>query len=63
MRWPRFASAAGVILMAASLVYVLIGMPRGFAGAVALAGFFLVGFDLGSSLLAGGSRTSREARR
>lgn len=60
MRWPRFASAAGVILMAASLVYVLIGMPRGFAGAVALAGFFLVGFDLGSSLLAGGSRTSRE---
>lgn len=47
MRWPRFASAAGVILMAASLVYVRIGMPREFAGLVALAGFFLVGFDLG----------------
>lgn len=50
MGWPRFASAAGAILMAASLVYVLIGMPREFAGLVALAGLFLVGFDLGRSL-------------
>ena len=50
MSWPRFASAAGVILMAASLVYVLIGMPREFAGLVALAGLFLVGLDLGRSI-------------
>lgn len=50
MGWPRFASAVGVILMAASLVYVRIGMPREFAGVVALVGFFLVGFDLGRSL-------------
>lgn len=50
MEWPRFASAAGAILMAASLVYVLIGMPRWFAGLVALAGFFLVGLDLGRAL-------------
>lgn len=52
MRWPRFASAAGVILMAASLVYVGIDMPREFAGLVALAGFFLVGLDLGRSVAA-----------
>lgn len=50
MGWPRFASVAGAILMAASLVYALIGMPREFAGVVALVGFFLVGFDLGRSL-------------
>ena len=50
MDWPRFASVAGVILMAASLVYVLIGMPRELAGLVALVGLFLVGFDLGRSL-------------
>ena len=60
MGWPRFAAVAGVILMAASLVNVLIGMPREFAGLVALAGFFLVGFDLGRSLLAGRPWPPRE---
>lgn len=56
MRWTRFASAAGVILMAASLVYDPVDMPREFAGLFALAGFFLVGFDLGRSVAAWQSR-------
>lgn len=60
MGWPRFASAAGAILMAASLVYVHIGMPREFAGLAALAGFFLVGLDLGRSIAL---RSSREGQR
>ena len=48
-RWPRFASCAGVVLMGASLVFVLIGIPHEFAGLFALVGFFLLGFDIGSS--------------